>query len=344
MGMKTSGIKYLGAKTKLIPQIMSASCHAGDVRSVIDVFTGTTRVGQAFRESGLRVITSDMSAYSADFSRCYLQATPEDIEIVTPIIARLNELPGIRGWITQNYAEAITKGGNVIKYLHPKNASRGDAIRDHIEEISGDITGVQKSILITSLIMALDRVDSSVGIQQAYLREYAARALNDMNLTIPVIPAGPTGTHFAGDALEIVYPEADLAYGDPPYSAHNYGTYYHIWDSISKWDKPDVGLTTNRRVDRIGDRTPKSMWNGPKALEAFRELFERLPTKHILMSYSDDSKLVKRADLLELCHEFGQVKQWEIDYKRNIMSTIGNASGNEEHVTQNHELLFLISR
>lgn len=341
--MKTSGIKYLGAKTKLIPQILAASAHAGDVRSVIDVFTGTTRVGQAFRESGFRVITSDMSAYSADFSRCYLQGTPEDVEIVAPIIARLNELPGICGWITQNYAEAITKGGNVIKYLHPKNASRGDAIRDHIEEISGDISPVQKSILITSLIMALDRVDSSVGIQQAYLKQYASRALNDMQLTVPVIPAGYVGKHFTGDALEIEYPGADMAYLDPPYSAHNYGTYYHIWDSISKWDKPEVGLTTNRRVDRIGDKTPKSMWNGPEALQAFRLLFERLPVEHILVSYSDDSKLIQRNDLLQLCREYGHVQQWEIDYKRNIMSSIGNAHDSANPVTKNHELLFLTS-
>ena len=64
----------------------------------------------------------------------------------------------------------------------------------------------------------------------------------------------PIGEHYTGDALTIDYPPAALAYLDPPYSPHEYSTYYHIWDSIVRWDKPEVDMATNRRVDRCSHR------------------------------------------------------------------------------------------
>lgn len=345
--MKTHGVKYLGAKTKLIPQIMQAVGEAGDVKTAIDVFTGTTRVAQAMRASGIQVTTSDMSAYSQTFSECYIQATQEDIDAMAPIITNfmyMKEQFKKPSWITQNYADVTNKFGSVVRFIHPKNAALADGIRHEIESWTG-LSPVRKSLLVTSLIEAMDRVDNTVGIQQAYLKGWCKRSLDEMFLKTPIVPVqGPVGSHIRGDALEIDYPEADLAYCDSPYSGHSYQTYYHIWDSVALWDKPEVGLKTNRRADRIGDRTPRSMWNGRYALDAFKLLFARLPVKNILVSYHDDSKLVGRDELLDACRMFGDVQTWTIDYHRNIMATIGNAASNDEKTTKNHELLFLIRR
>jgi adenine-specific DNA methylase len=114
---------------------------------------------------------------------------------------------------------------------------------------------------------------------------------------------------------------------------------------VALWDKPDVGLKTNRRVDRIGDKTPKSPWyHRNTAPDAFRSLFARLPVKNILVSYGSDSKIMTSETLLSICQEFGDVTTWAINYKRNIMSSIGNAANNNEKQTKNQELLFLIKR
>lgn len=343
--MKTHGVKYIGSKAKLIPQVMEAIAETGDVRTALDVFTGTTRVAQAMRASGIQVTTSDMSAYSQVFSECYIQATQVEIDQAKSDIDYLTQwIEPFSGWITKNYADVRGVDESIVRFIHPKNASRADGIREEIESLRGQ-QGVPASILITSLIEAMDRVDNTVGVQQAYLKNWCKRSLNDLELRLPVIPSGPVGSHIQGDVLSIDYPEADLAYVDSPYSPHSYATYYHIWDSVALWDKPDVGLRTNRRIDRIGDRTPKSPWNHHStAPDAFRALFARLPVKNILVSYGSDSKIMASETLLSICEEFGTVTTWSIDYKRNIMSSIGNAAGNDEKQTKNCELLFLIRR
>lgn len=341
--MKTYGVKYLGSKNKLIPQIAEIVNRIDGIDTALDVFTGTTRVAQAFRNMGIRVVSSDISSYSAEFAKCYIGSTHDDVIAAMPFIHMLNNPKMIEeGWITKNYAD-VTAQGNVVRFIHPKNAQRADSIRRFIEEqYYGPAI---KSILVTSLIEAMDRVDNTVGIQQAYLKNWCKRSLDDLVLRVPVIPThGPVGSHIQGDVLQIDYPNVDLAYVDPPYSPHSYSTYYHIWESIAKWDKPDVGLKTNRRADMIGDKAFKSQWNGPGALTAFETLFSRLPAKYILVSYADDSKLVSYNDLRDLCQRFGSVTVTEIDYKRNIMSTIGNAAMLTEKVTKNHELLFTIKR
>ena len=156
----------------------------------------------------------------------------------------------------------------------------------------------------------------------------------------------PKSKHLVGDCLKLKYESADLAYIDPPYSSHTYFSYYHIWDSIAKWDKPEVGLKTNRRIDRVTssedyDGSMASPWNSKStALEEFKALFERLPVKYLLISYSNES-LVPIDDLIALCKKFGKIVVREIDYKRNIMSQIGNGEIGKK---TNKEYLILIKK
>ena len=236
----------------------------------------------------------------------------------------------------------------------PANGAVADAMRNTIAawKKSKRINHHESMILVTCLIFAMDRVDSSVGVQQAYLKEWATRAKSPLELKDLPFPAGPRGSHNVGDALKIVYGECDVAYLDPPYSPHSYATYYHIWDSVARWDKPAVGLKTNRRADRISgdgfDDKMHSPWNSKKeALPAFLELIERLPAKAVVISYSDES-LVPLEKLETALKELYTVHKKVIPYKRNIMSQIGNAeaaiAAGATAKTENHEVLLWIKK
>ena len=50
-------IKYLGSKRRLIPSILGAVRLLPDVRTVVDLFSGTSRVGHALKSSHLKVPT-----------------------------------------------------------------------------------------------------------------------------------------------------------------------------------------------------------------------------------------------------------------------------------------------
>ena len=215
---------------------------------------------------------------------------------------------------------------------------------------AGECTQHEAMILIACLIFALDKVDSSVGVQQAYLKTWAARASKPVELVDLPFPTGPAGEHTVGNALTLPYQPATVAYIDPPYSAHSYSTYYHIWDSITRWDKPAVGLKTNRRIDRVSsaaeyDESMSSAWNSKRtALASFLALIERLPARFVLVSYNDESLVPLDTLVASIRQKYASVVVKKIPYKRNIMAQIGNAAAADEHKTANNEVLIWIAK
>lgn len=352
--IQTYGIKYIGSKKTLngyIIELIHSNCV--NVDKAIDVFTGTTRVAQALRQNNIKTFTSDLSWASEAYAHTFVHN--QDNTHLQPKIDDLNNLEGVTGWITEHYCDVLSKDGNegVIRVWQSKNGKKADSIREHIETLS--LEPWEKITLITSLIFALDAVDNTVGVQQAYLKNWCSRSHKDLTLRLPPMiwdprfsDPPPIWEHEVGDALKIDYPEADLAYLDPPYSPHSYATYYHIWDSIVRWDKLEVDLKTNRRADRVAkhnlyDSSFESPWNRKsKALDAFEALIDRLCVRYVLISYSSDS-LIPQDKLISMCESKGKVTVEQIDYKRNIMCQIGNHSGNE-FVTKNQELLILIEK
>jgi adenine-specific DNA-methyltransferase len=365
--MQTCGVKYIGSKAALLGEILGfveKHIPADQPKTILDVFTGTTRVAQAFRSKGWQVTSSDLSWAAEAYAHAFVLRTPESGARIPGLLAELAALPmsSEPGWIERTYCDVVTPDGGIIKMWKPANGRKADTIRDQIEdwEQSGHITHHEAMILVTCLLFALDRVDSSVGVQQAYLKKWAARASNPLaleDLPFPAEGAAPAGQHLIGDALELAYPPATVAYLDPPYSAHSYATYYHIWDSITRWDKPAVGLKTNRRIDRVSgsaefDTSMQSPWNSKKrALLAFMQLVGRLPVQYVVISYNDES-LVPLEELeraLKLAYGASKVIVHMIPYKRNIMCQIGNAADGKAAEeggakTENKEVLICVKK
>jgi adenine-specific DNA-methyltransferase len=362
MTVATHGVKYIGSKAALISEILSfVDQHfpkgTGADRTLLDVFTGTTRVAQAFRAAGWTVTSSDLSWAAEAYAHAFLLRTPTSAPRTSSLLAELSTLEPKSGWITSNYCDVSGVDGGIVRMWSPQNGQRADAIRDRIAEweSTGRISHHESMVLVASLLFALDRVDSSVGVQQAYLKNWSARSKEPMKLEELPYPDGPIGAHLVGDALKLAYPSATVAYLDPPYSPHSYSTYYHIWDSITRWDKPAVGLKTNRRADRISgsesfDTEMVSPWNSkPKALQAFLDLVERLPVQYVVISYNDESLVPLGALTKSLLKEYGSLKIKKIPYKRNIMSQIGNAAdgvaaSETGPKTANHEVLIWIEK
>ena len=67
-------IKYLGSKRTLIPSILEQIEAVPDCRSVLDLFSGTSRVGHALKQRGYRVVANDHNRYAHALASCYVQA------------------------------------------------------------------------------------------------------------------------------------------------------------------------------------------------------------------------------------------------------------------------------
>lgn len=224
-------IKYLGSKRVLVP-VLGRMCAAVQARTALDLFTGTTRVASEFKRRGAHVVAADSASYSKVLADCYIatDATAVDKDELADALTYLAALPGRSGYFTDTFCFRS-------RYFQPKNGARIDAIRAELADRYAH--SPLFPILLTALLLAADRVDSTTGLQMAYLKQWASRSYKDLELRVPDLIAG-AGESRRGDATEMVgaLPGVDLAYLDPPYNQHRYFTNYHVWESLVRWDSP----------------------------------------------------------------------------------------------------------
>ena len=333
-------IKYIGSKRVLVPRIVDAIRGLEGVRSVVDLFSGTSRVGHALKRTGIRVYANDHNAYASTLARCYVQADAEDVrQDAERLVREFNRLPGSPGYFTESFC---VQG----RFFQPRNGARVDAIREAIADkaLSPEI----EAVMLVSLMEAADRVDSTTGVQMAYLKEWAPRAHKDLELRVPeVLPRARHGRGEAHqlDALDAARVlEADLFYVDPPYNQHKYLGNYHIWESLVRWDKPEIYGVACKRVDC---RTRGSVFNSrPRILDALRTVVRSARARYLVVSFNNEG-YVSRGEMEALLGERGDVTVIEQDFKRYVGAQIGiyNPKGDKVgwvgHL-RNKEYLYLV--
>ncbi|MGC3994244.1 MAG: DNA adenine methylase [Propionicimonas sp.] len=309
-------IKYLGSKRRLVGELGRLFTAAGAV-TALDLFTGTTRVAQEFCRRGGRPTCVDTAAYSEVLAQCYVVTDEADVDAaeLADALARLQALPDRRGYVTEVFCERA-------RYFHPDNGVRIDAIRDGIDEFYGDHP--LRPVLLTALLEAADRVDSTVGLQMAYLKEWAPRALRPLRLVAPVLTPG-TGRVLRGDAsaLAPTLDPVDLAYLDPPYNQHRYFTNYHVWETLVRWDAPAYYGVACKRVD-ARDAESRSLFNSRRTMpSALAGVIADVRATTVVVSFSNEG-FVPLADLVELCAVRGYpVEVLAFDTRRYIGQRLG---------------------
>ena len=339
-------IKYLGSKRTLIPAILDIVRNIGGIRTIIDLFSGTSRVGHALKAAGYRVIANDHNAYAATLARCYVQADRQDVLAeAEQLIRELNALPGRPGYFTDTFC---TKS----RFFQPKNGERVDAIREAIADKS--LRPELESVLLVSLMEAADRVDSTTGVQMAYLKKWAPRASNDIQLRMPdVLSRAKHGKGEAHclDALDAAKRlTADAAYIDPPYNQHSYLGNYHIWETLVRWDKPEAYGIACKRADC---RQRQSIFNSrPRFSSAMHSLLNSLGTDRLVVSFNNEGYMTREdmeGILSSLWGNKAVVTTIEHDYKRYVGAQIGIYSPQGEKVgkvshLRNKEYLYVVEK
>lgn len=361
---ETQGVKYAGSKLKLIPHILSL-LDGLEVRSVFDGFSGTTRVSQAFAKRGYKVISNDRSEWSRVFGICYLK-NKKPSSYYEELIQHLNSVSGYDGWFTEHYGgldfdgSAVQKDGSKrLWQIH--NTQKLDAIRDEIDKIG--LSEIDKSVALTSLMLALDEVDNTLGHFTSYLRNWSERSYKNMELKVPkVFVNEKENIVLKADVFDSVEKHSfDFAYFDPPYGSNNekmppsrvrYASYYHIWTTICLNDKPELFGAANRRAD-TSDKVSGSVFeefrkdeNGSFiAVKSIEKLINLTKSRYIALSYSSGGKATAE-ELNEILTRNGRlIKVIEVDYKRNVMADM---KWTHEWVREarepNREFLFLIEK
>jgi adenine-specific DNA-methyltransferase len=336
---ETQGIKYAGSKLKLLPHILSL-LDSLDVKTILDGFTGTTRVSQAFAQYGFQVTSNDIAEWSYVFGLCYLQNTKPASEYQA-LIDHLNALQGYDGWFTEHYGgydftgSAIQPDGSKKPWqIH--NTRKLDAIRDEIDVLS--LSKIEKAVALTSLMLAMDEVDNTLGHHVSYLKNWSARSYKTMRLTVPkLFTNSQQHTVLKGDVFNALQQvTVDFAYFDPPYGSNNekmppsrvrYASYYHLWATICKHDKPAVFGAAKRRNDSsdaiaatVFEEFRKTDDGHFIAVQAIERLIVSVQARYVALSYSSGGKATAE-ELDAILSRHGKlIKTLELDYKKNVMA------------------------
>jgi len=353
---RTEGIKYAGSKLKILPQIVDIVADL-EIRSVLDGFSGSTRVSQVFAKMGLDTTSSDISYWSETFAKCYLLVNKPKT-YYTALIEHLNNVRGVDGWFTQHY------GGDLSftekRPFQRKNTIKLDGIRDEIDNLNLD--DLDKAVALTSLIRGLDSVDSTLGHYVSYLAEWSPRSHNDLVLQIPKFVES-NGKHevLRGDIFNTIEgKEFDLAYLDPPYGSNNekmppsrvrYASYYHIWKTVILNDKPELFGKVNRREDSR-DKIAASVFEEFRkdadgkfiAMKSIGELIKKVNSRYVLLSYSSGGRATKQ-ELVDIINSNGNlIRGIEIDYKQNVMASMRWTNDWINSDSKHFEYLFLMEK
>jgi adenine-specific DNA-methyltransferase len=312
--MKT--INYMGSKKKLLPFL--EECFSNySIDSFFDAFSGSVRVANHFRHK-YNVIINDKLAFSKVIGDAYMinNRLPSFYE---PMINELNQLEPVHGWFSENYGGYENNGSAIVCEKTKrrglwlmKNANKIDAIRLKIDDY--EITDVEKSVLLLSLILASQKVSNSLGHHNGYLKEWAKNCYNDLELEVPSLDFNDKKHKtFCADIYEILSNvECDMTYFDPPYGTMNknlkvatrYSSFYHIWDTLVLNHEPILFGRANKPLETKG-WTPKLEKNEADiVIEEFKKLVAHSKSKYVAFSYSNQG-LLSKEQFYELFNSLG---------------------------------------
>jgi adenine-specific DNA-methyltransferase len=331
-------IRYLGSKKTLIPEIIKISDkHFKNSKSMVDLFSGTTRVAQAYKKKGLFVHSNDVTNFAHDLGNCYIAADKKlYVDATFKYLENLTKLEGYDGWFSELYCDKAP-------FFRHEHGRLIQAQRDYVETLN--IDEIQKSILITAIIEAADGVANCMGQHMAYLKEWSK--IPNYKMEMPALTKG-IGLATKSDALVAASNlKGDFVYMDPPYNQHKYNHYYHIWETISLWDSPATYGVAHRRLDC---QEPASPFNyKASARDSLEQLISRTSIPNIMLSFNDEG-YISLNEIRDILQKYGTFVEYPFEYKRHISGQLGiynhdgEIAGEPSGKLTNFEYVFVLNK
>ena len=273
--------RYIGNKAKLTQWIMNIIReHTGGFHSFFDVFAGTASVSKAVIPYADNIIMNDFLYSNNIIYRAFFGEGEYDDTKLLSLIARYNginpdDIPD--NYFSENFGD---------KFFDYKNAKLIGWIREDIERHRRSLTEKEYAIMLASLVYSIDKIANTVGHFDAYIKKTIAYHPLTLQLIKPLSPKS-VEIYREDSNLLAERVSADVAYIDPPYNSRQYSRFYHIYENLITWEKPELfGVAMKPKPQNM------SAYCTTSATTAFRDLIMKLQVKYIAVSYNNtyDSK------------------------------------------------------
>jgi adenine-specific DNA-methyltransferase len=352
-------IPYIGNKRKLLGLIQRAIYQAvgNDTGRLtfLDLFSGSGVVSRLAKYLGFEVYANDWEHYSYIINFAYLCINRGDLR---GMYGGRGGIAGARLYL--NTLAPPSPGEEYIaRYFCPKNDSAPDyrterlfytrengifidKVRNEIEALypeepfcNDTVRGKEKTLLVALLLHGAATHTNTSGVFKAYHKGFGglsqdalSRILRPISLPHPVLIDSARTMHVYRENANSLVKQSrfsqtlfDIAYIDPPYNQHQYGSNYHMLNTIALWDAVELNERIapgepgqNRggiRSDWIKTRSEYCYKN--RALSAFEDLIAHTNARRILISYSTEGTIPFER-LIDVCAKRGRVSLLTNEY------------------------------
>jgi adenine-specific DNA-methyltransferase len=356
--LKSQLITYIGNKRLLLPLIDAGVRYAKEKIGreqidFLDLFSGSGVVARMARQHSRMLHCNDLELYSEVVNSCY-QTNARDVDG----LALTRELERVRhevqktfkpDFIAELYAprnDDDIKRGERVFYTR-RNATFLDTFCRVIADTPADL----RRFVLAPVVSQASMFANTSGVFKGFYKNKegvgqfggaSENALTRIKRSIEV--RAPVFSSFACDArvhksdanaLVRELDPVDIAYFDPPYNQHPYGSNYFMLNLLCDYRRP-VEVSS---VSGIPTDWNRSLYNKPQHAEtALFDAVENVKAKFVLISYNSEGFVAHDRFLSELVR-LGEVSV--MDTKYNTFRGCRNLSGRDIHVTEN---LYLIDK
>ncbi len=316
-------MRYIGSKNRIlgfIDETIESTYGDYSTADIADLFAGTACVGEMFKKKGAKVISNDYMhfSYALQIAKIKRNRLPRNYY---KTIEQLNALSGVDGYF---YREYTLSGSGKRNYFSEDNARKIDSICLYLkkqlseEKISEDEFYFYKA----SLIDAVTRVSNTSGTYGSFLKIDDNRKFKPIRLEpLEVTNNEKNNECYCEDIRDVIkHIQGNILYLDPPYNNRQYPPYYHILETVTLYDDPDIYGTTGRRHYE-SMLSPLCMKE--KAVDAMVDIVKNASFEHIYISYSTDG-IMPYETLCEKLKEYGEVNIYFKPYRRYKSNSNGN--------------------
>ena len=323
-------ITYLGNKRALLGPIESAVQRVrqrtgGGRLRILDAFAGSGVVSRMLRRHASELITNDIEDYAREVGECFMSnraqvPTAELGRVVAELNREVAAAGPPPGFISELYApadERDVRPGERVFYT-PQNAYRLDAYRQLIEAEDPAL----RSLLLGPLLSAASVHANTAGVFKGFYKDRStglgrlggsgADALS--RITAPITLQAALLSRFECDyavtqrdanGLARELAGLDVAYLDPPYNQHPYGSNYFMLNLLVNYRAPrEISAVSGIPADwQRSDYNVRS-----RALPRLRELMDDLDARFIILSFSDDG-FIAPGEMRQMLATLGHVSE-----------------------------------
>ena len=314
--MNINNRRYTGSKYKLMPWIKELILeNCPEHQSLFDVFGGTGVVTAELLDITEKSIINDFLYSNEVFYKAFFSQEKYNKKKLQAYVDKYAAID--KSKIEDNYV-SINYGD---KYFRYEDAKLIGEIRENIQhDYEASLLNEHEFyILLASLLYSFDRCANTVGHYEAYIKGKEIRSEFIFELVEPIKTKNKISIYRTDSNKLAKEVSADIAFIDPPYNSRQYSRFYHVMETITKWDKPKLaGTAMKPPEENMSDYCRSS------APKVFADLIQSLNVKYIVVTYNNtyDSKSsssrnkITLEQIQEILEAKGETKTFETDYHR----------------------------